>query len=233
MNMGSKTFHINELPIEFYRLPFEATYATLEVTIATLVAETKSPQALSDVAIRVTKGMASDVSFRCQNLNGCELFLVQADELTDFVPDWMQMINPGELHQYSEEYLLLTIKDGEIDLHPSHNDWDEDVYHEISPDLTIYRFMGSCEPDGYIIDPDKEKIQPRLSSDYGKADNDNWQIFCDQLNLTASHALEKLLGASTKDTKHRYANEWMSACQALNQINVAPISLNGFLLLSA
>lgn len=85
--MTPNSIHFNQLPSELYSLPFEAMYPTLGVMIATIITEVDTPKKLDDVATRVTKGTANDVSFRCQNAEGHALFLLRADELADFVPD--------------------------------------------------------------------------------------------------------------------------------------------------
>lgn len=142
----------------------------------------------------------------------------------------MQLINPGELYQHSEQYLSLTNVDGELCLDHSDKHWDEDSYQEVSSDLTLYRFGQSCEPFVYIMDAGNRKIQPSLSSGSMDAGDDHWEAFCDRLTTTGNfeHALGVLQDQSTTDAKQRSAKEWISTCHALGELNVPPFSTGSF-----
>ena len=167
-----------------YSKPFTAAYQTIGIVIADIVTNAAGSPNIDEVLLRVTKGTVRDAVFHCENPSGGELFLIQADDLGEFVPDWMSLVDPGELYQQSE-YFSFVVHQGRIELRALLENIDEDEYPEIGPSFSLYRFDGTSEPSSYVIDVDGEEIQPDLSLQSGNADFSSCDVFCDEVTSTA------------------------------------------------
>jgi hypothetical protein len=145
---------------DYFKLPFEIKYESLEVTSYELLynSDNGAPKRFADyVAVKKEMGTSYGVTYRCNENNGGELRACILNELDEVTPDWLDFEDEDNIDFNYGCYLRTTIQ-GDLISYVEDDVEDEDDLSEAGGFLYIYSHVD-CDPEYLILDADDSRIK--------------------------------------------------------------------------
>jgi hypothetical protein len=145
---------------DYFKLPFEIKYESLEVTSYELLyrADNGAPKKFSDyVALKKEMGTSYRVTYRCNENSGGELRACILNELDEVIPDWLDLEDEENIDFNYGCYLGTAINGDAISFIEDDVE-DEDELSETGECLYVYS-LEDCDPEYLILDADDSRIK--------------------------------------------------------------------------
>ena len=145
---------------DYFKLPFEIKYESLEVTSYELLynGDNGAPKKFADyVALKKEMGTSYGVTYRCNENNGGELRACILNELDEVIPDWLDLEEEDNIDFNYGCYLGTTI-DGDLISYVEDDVEDEDELSESGECIYVYS-LEDCNAEYLILDADDSRIK--------------------------------------------------------------------------
>ena len=145
---------------DYFKLPFEIKYETLEVTSYELLyrGDNGAPKRFADyVAVKKEMGTSYGVTYSCSENKGGELRACILNELDEVIPDWLDLEDEDNI-DFNYGCFLGTTIEGDLISYVEDEVEDEDELSESGECLYVYS-LEDCDPEYLILDADDSRIK--------------------------------------------------------------------------